>query len=149
MLFAPHLLIGAAIATQIHHPLALVLVFLSHYLLDLFPHWEYHVENIHGKRWSKSYSDFFKVFLDISFGILLILLLSKNSFFIFTAALLSILPDAFTFLFFIFPKNKLLEKHFNFHRDINCLCINKKVPPFWGIFSELLIFVLAIFFIIS
>jgi len=36
----PHTLAGATIATKITNPfLALPLAFLSHFILDLFPHW--------------------------------------------------------------------------------------------------------------
>lgn len=174
MILTCHLLTGAAIALKIQPtPLALILAFLSHYLLDIIPHREYSIKNIFEKRWSKSFFDFLKVFLDIAFGALLILFLSKNQPIIYAGALFAILPDGFTFLALIFLKIKILRKHRNFHQNIihffkileNPVLlikkgesgVNKKPPQFLSskiwlgckIFSQVLVGGLAIFFLIS
>jgi len=129
MIFTCHLLTGAAIASKIQSaPLALGLAFLSHYVLDFIPHREYSVKNIFEKRWRKSKLDFLKIFLDFSFGILLILFFSKNpcllstSFWngkliIYSGAFFAVLPDGFTFLALIFEKSKVLGRHYHFHQN--------------------------------
>ena len=148
MLLTPHILTGVAIITKVQNPiLGLLLVFLSHYFLDCFPQQEYSIKNIKEKRWNKSFLDFLKVFFDISFGVLLILFLSKNNSLVFAAAFLAILPDGFTLLNLIIPKNKLLEIHDTFHQKINYFFENKKIPAFWGIVSQIAVIALAIFFL--
>ncbi|MBA7602706.1 hypothetical protein ES703_09802 [subsurface metagenome] len=149
MILTCHLLAGAAIAANISNPiLALCLAFLSHYFLDALPQYEYSVENIKKRHWHKSFFDFFKVFLDIAFGALLIFLFSENTLLIFAAAFLAILPDSFTLLAIIFQKNKFLNKHWEFHQKINDITRNKKIPLFWRIFSQVLVVLITIFFLL-
>lgn len=164
MILTAHLLTGAAIATKIQiAPLAFVLAFFSHYLLDFLPHREYSIDNILEKRWRKSFPDFLKVTLDICFGILLVLIFSKNSPLIFIAAFSAILTDGFTLLWLIFP-NKLLQIHENFHQKVHFfkevkLSESKKiypaslkkggVPLFWRIFSQVFVIFIVIFFLLQ
>jgi len=149
MILICHLLAGAAIGANISNPvLALCLALLSHYFLDILPQLEYSIRNIQGGHWHKSFFDFFKVFLDIAFGILLILLFSKNTPLIFAAAFIAILPDGFTLLNIILRKNKLLNKHQQFHQKINSIGENKKIPLFWKIFVQILVVLIAIFFLL-
>lgn len=72
MLAATHALTGALIATQISHPAAAVgLAFISHPLLDLFPHWDFN------SRWAKRsrWHTFALSALDSGSGLLLGILL--------------------------------------------------------------------------
>lgn len=136
-------------ASKVSNPvLGLILAFFSHYLLDLPPQKEYSVENIKEKRWRKSFFDFLEVFSDIALGIALILLFSKNTPLIFAAAFSAIVPDGFTILAILFPQNKLLAKHQGIHKAINNVLGNKKIPPFWGIVSQILVIGAAIFFLL-
>lgn len=148
MLLTAHLLTGAVIASKIHPtPLALALAFLSHYFLDAIPHSEeYSIKNIRGKRWKKSALDFLKVGADICFGILLILLFSKNQPIIYAGAFSAILADGLTLFGLIFS-NELLKHNDDFHQKIHFLK-HKKIPLFWKIFSQLAIIILAIFFLL-
>ena len=146
MILTAHLLAGAAIASKIQPaPLALFLAFLSHYFLDLIPHWEYSIDNIKGKRWGKSLFDFLKVGLDILAGVLLIFLFSENQPIIYAGAFLAIFPDGLTLFGLIFS-NKLLEHNDDFHNKIHFLK-DIKIPLFWEIFSQALVGGLAILFL--
>ncbi len=145
MLLTPHLLVGAAIASRINLPLGLVLAFLSHYLLDFFPHSEYSIKNIQQKLWGKSLPEFLKIFLDISIGVFLIFIISKNFFLAGTGGFFAILPDGLIFLGLIFP-NKLLKLHHTFMRKIHFFK-DKKISLFWEIFCQSLIIVAAIYFL--
>lgn len=151
MILTCHLLAGAAIASKISNPFsALPLALLSHYFLDSLPQEEYSIENIKQGRWNKTFGELSKVFLDISFGILLISLFSNNNSVIFAAAFLAIAPDGITLLNKIFPKNKLFVQHQKFHKAVNDICDpgeNKKIPKIWGILSQILISIIAIYFI--
>ncbi|MFH1462093.1 MAG: hypothetical protein ABIG08_00080 [bacterium] len=148
MLLAPHILTGAVIITKVQNPiLGLILAFLSHYLLDLFPQKEYSINNIKERNWKSSLPDFLKVFSDIFLGIIIIFLVADYGYLILIAAFLSILPDGFSLLYFIFPKNRLLEKHWKLHTAIN-LILNKKISPSWGILSQIAVVVTAIIFLL-
>src|SRR3990167_9537643 len=117
MTLTPHLLLGAAIGSKIGNlPLAIVLAFLSHYLLDLIPHIEYPIDNISKKQWRKSLPDFLRVFLDFSFGVLLILIFSNNQPIIYVCALVALIPDSLTIISSIFP-NRVLSAHDKIHTE--------------------------------
>ena len=154
MILFCHILVGAALMAKIQIiPLALVLAFLSHYVLDFIPHWEYSVDNILKKQWRKTGFDFLKVALDFSLGILIILAISKNQPIILVGAFLAILPDGFTLLSLLLP-NKLLKIHDIFHRNI--VHRFKKIPLaenktlfFFGILSQIFVSALAILFLVS
>ncbi|RLC35435.1 MAG: hypothetical protein DRZ76_00055 [Candidatus Nealsonbacteria bacterium] len=148
MILTAHLLTGAAIASKISNPaLAFPLAFLSHYLLDLPPQTEYEVENIKKARWHKASSDFLKVFLDIFFGMLLIILFSDGSPIIFAAAFLAIVPDGLHLLNLIFPRSKPLAWHQRLHSAINLICNSKiqKRATWEGIIIQVIIILTAIF----
>ena len=147
MILTPHLLLGAAIAAKISNPfLILPLAFLSHYFLDLLPHKEYSVENIFKKNWKKSLPDFIKVGVDFSSGIVLISIFSSSELIVYAGALLAILPDGITFFGFVFS-NKFSEHNDDFHKKIH-LFVNKKIPAFWGVFSQIATSLTAIFFLL-
>jgi len=100
-------------------------------------------ECIKEKKWKNSFKDFLKVFVDISLGILLIFIFSKNFSLLLIGGLVAALPDAFTLLGLITP-NKLLMAHENFHREIH-FPEGKKISPIWGILTQLLVVIAAIY----
>ena len=118
MILAVHFIAGAAISEASTSVLGLFFAFLSHYFLDFLPHREYSTENIQKKYWGKAFFDFFKVGLDVSLGSLFVLLITENPLLSFLGGFLAILPDGFSFLFLLFPKNKFLAAHNFFHKDI-------------------------------
>jgi len=144
MILLAHLLFGAAIGSSVKNIfLALILAFLAHYFLDLFPHIEYNIENIKEKQWRKALPAFVRVFIDFCLGILLIFIFSNNQPIIYVCAFLSILPDVFSFLYIIWP-NKILEANYKFHTKIHFLK-EKKISTFWRIFSQVLAVIISIF----
>jgi len=146
MILTCHLLVGAAIANKIKFlPLAFFLAFLSHYFLDFIPHIDYSIKSIKGKKWEKSFPAFLKVILDISLGVLLISIFSKNQPVIFVGAFFAILSDGLNFLNLFFS-NRILEIHYALHQKIHFFK-NKKISFFWRIFSQILIVLTAIFFL--
>ena len=139
-----HLLAGAALAVKFKTAyLGLFLALPSHYLLDMIPHAEYSVNHIIKGQWKDSFIDFSKVALDFLVGGLLILTFTQNIFLAGAGACLSVLPDGLNFLFILFPKNRLLQAHHDFHEKIH-YSKNKKTPRFWGISSQLIIVILSI-----
>lgn len=160
-------------------PLAFLLCILSHYFLDFLPHKEYPLSDITEKcRFPDSQNnperkfkgclskirnlrefldfyigwkplDFLKVFLDFSFGVLLLFLLSRNFLLALSGGILAISPDGLTFLYSVFPKNNFLNRYYNFHKDKVHFFTKKKIPLFWRTFSQLIVFVLSVFLLIS
>ena len=62
MILLVHLLFGAAIGSAVNNIwLAIILAFLSHFLLDLMPHIDYPLKNIEKKQWHKVLPDFSKI----------------------------------------------------------------------------------------
>ena len=105
MILIAHLLFGALIGEKILNPfLAIALAFLGHYLLDLFPHIDYPIENIKKKQWSKMLPDIGRVTLDFCAAILLIFIFSKNQPIIYISAFIAVLPDGLTILHSFFPQ---------------------------------------------
>jgi len=146
MILTCHLLVGAVITSKIKFlPLAFLFAFLSHYFLDFIPHWEYSFENIKERRWKNSFSDFLKVALDTSLGVLLIFIFSKNWPVAVVGGFFAILADGPMFINLIFP-NKLLKIFEDFHQKIH-YPKGKKISFFWRIFSQLVIALIAIFFL--
>ena len=145
MILTPHLLLGAAIASKIEYaPAALLMAFLSHYFLDLIPHIEYSIKNISEKQWQKSLPDILRVFLDFSFGMLLILIFSKNQPIIYICAFIALIPDSLTIINSIFP-NRILKIHNNIHRGKIHFLKHKKFSTSWRILSQLLVIIVSIF----
>ena len=168
MILSVHIVMGAAVVSKIGFlPLAFLLAFLSHYLLDSLPHWEYSIKNIKQKKWKRSFSDFLKLFLDVFVGVLLLFFLSKNLTLALMGGFLAVLPDTLTFLNIIFP-NIFFEAVENLHQKIhfpeptqqpqrNASALrakqapykaNKKLPLFWGILFQLLILIATIPFLL-
>ena len=144
MILASHLLVGAAIAVKVNNiAFAIPLAFLSHYILDSFPHQEYLIKNIKERNWSKSFFDFSKIILDFLTGVFLIVFFSNNYFLAFLGGIFAILPDGLIFLQLIIP-NKLLKIHFSFHEKFHFLR-NKKNP----LMTALGVFFQSAFIIIS
>ena len=88
---------------------ALSLGFITHYLLDSIPHWEYKVDGLKNGRAWEALRDLIKVALDIAAGVILIFYLTKNSPlqpFVFWGALGGLLPDGLVFLAWQSAKNK-------------------------------------------
>lgn len=148
MLLTIHLLWAAVILKNVTSlPLALFLVFLSHYLLDSLPHIEYPINNIHEKKWREAYRDFFYVALDIlAGGCFILALFGKNIIFL-SSSLAALLPDGLTLLYLIFTPS-ILEPHENFHRKIHFLSSQVKIHYFWKILTQFILAVLAILLLV-
>lgn len=144
MILLAHMLFGSAVASFIKMPvLAVVLAFLSHYLLDFIPHTEYDIKNIKEKNWHKIFPEILKIFFDFFGAILLILIFSSNQPIIYAGAIVSLIPDGFTLFGIIFP-NKITLAHDNIHRKKIHFLKYKKISIFWRILSQTLITLISI-----
>ena len=149
MIFTPHMLAGAVIGAKISQPwLILILGLATHYLLDAIPHWEYKVLNLK-RREDRPFSaraylkHLFKVILDLSIGLGLVIILAwklARPDLIALGMIVAILPDGITFLYWTF-KTKYLKPLYLFHKKIH----PKGALSFWkGFPLQLLISLAAI-----
>jgi len=144
MILLTHLLLGAVIGLKVKSFfLAIILAFLSHYFLDLFPHIEYPIENIKNNQWRKSFPDLLKIAIDFCLGIFIIFLLSDNSFKVYVCSFFAILPDGLTLLSQIIH-NSLLNKHDHFHHDKIHILKYKKIPKFWRFLTQIVVVIISI-----
>lgn len=148
MILTAHILVGAVIAEKTQNPiLGLSFALLSHYFLDATPHQDYYINNILGRRWASSSADFIKLFLDIFLGFSLIMIFSKNYSLAILGGLSAALPDVLIFISAVFPRIKLFSLLNRLHRKTHWFRdakLNKKVPLFWGISTQILISLAAI-----
>ncbi len=151
MLETPHVFIGAAIATKVPDPLiAIPLAFASHFILEMVPHWNPHLNGETEKYGRVTEKSTLIVIADST------LALACGSFIayqalpdtghaitIMAACLASIFPDLIEApYFFLKLKNKLIAKWIIFQKSIQ-----NDTNIFLGTFSQLLTIFAAIFWI--
>lgn len=148
MILTPHLIAGAAIASQTNNLfLTIFISFFSHHLLDAIPHWDYKIS--FKKRMGLST---LKITADMAIGVILILTafflsveINFSSLFkLFLGAFFSILPDGFQFLAFMFPY-KPLKLYLKFHRFFGSEY--KKSFSLIGLSTQIIITILGVLII--
>jgi len=144
MVLTPHMLVGAAIGSQVSNPwLAFCLGLFIHYLIDLLPHWDYlkkfEISN------SKHIS---KVGLDLIIGGILVLLLTwsepQKVIIILAAIFGSLLPDFANGIYMSY-KFKWLKHHFLFHNKIH---IYKELSFWQGLPFTLLVVIISFYILL-
>ena len=119
MLLVPHAFAGALIGIKINNPLiSLPLAFLSHFVLDIVPHW-----NPSSKQWKqKNCLPFLATDLVLSIVISALIAYKYNSPLIFLNGLVAILPDLlqapnvlFKNNFFLFTFLRNIQSKIQFH----------------------------------
>ena len=162
MLLAPHILVGAVIAASTPNPLlGLLFAFLSHFLLDRIPHWEYSIEplkQIKTKGIKYCLPIIRRVALDAGLGFIVLILalsVSKNnsSFAIYVlGGFFGALPDGLSFLMFLAKKNGFASKILNLfsvvHQSVH-FSKEKGLPPMRvGLSTQAIAILLALYFIV-
>lgn len=127
MLETPHALVGAAIATKIPNPIvALPLAFASHFLLDMVPHWNPHL-NTELKKYGKvSKKSTYIVIVDVVLSLVLGTFIATSfassdthMLYIFGGAFFGVLPDVVEGpYFFLKWKSKFIQKWLTFQKSI-------------------------------
>ena len=144
-----HAATGALVAVAIGDPLiALPAALLSHFLIDMLPHWDYYrLTEDKSRGWLNPAIDF-----GASLFLLLILAMTVNApaWLLITGGLLGVLPDMMWVSYIIWHrpsiqgnKSSLLNRVRHFHLKIQWLETTKLV----GLFAELAWFGLMIFLI--
>ncbi len=161
MLLGPHILVGAAVAASTTNVfLGLLFAFLSHFVLDRIPHWEYSIEplkQIKTRGTKYCVPILRRIALDATLGLIVLLVatgLSRNDtslwLYIFGGGF-GVLADGLSFLLFLAPKNAILSKFlksfYALHQKIH---FNKKaMPPLRiGLSTQAIAVLLALYFIV-
>lgn len=153
MLEAPHVLIGVAIATKIPHPvLAIPLAFGSHFVLDMLPHWNPHLNTEMKKYGSITKQTKLIIYADaiISLGALAYFsqaALPDMGYAITIAAsgIAAITPDLVEApYFFLKKKNGLLEKWLRFQKSIQT-----DTGPVLGVLTQVVTVIASLWWILN
>lgn len=132
MTLTSHAIVGAVLAASLpaHPVLVSSVAFLSHFVLDAIPHWDYPIQSgsSSGRGFEKGKAlifDFGKVAGDAALGFFLTyglfmsgLFYTEYSFLIFLGAFFSMVPDGLQFLYHVY-KSKVLAWIQNIHMTIH------------------------------
>ncbi len=127
MLETPHVIVGAALAVKIHNPLAAIpLALLSHFILDMTPHWNPHLNTETRKYGYITKSSTAFVAADSSLALLSGLWIASSQanninhgIAIVFASFVSVLPDIIEApYYFLNIKSKAMEKWIKFQKSI-------------------------------
>jgi hypothetical protein len=152
MLLTPHTLVGIAIATNVPNPyLAVILAFISHFLGDKVPHWDFYSntkreERVKGWRPIAVMGDL-AVGVAVGVSFTCYYLWVKNdpllAVTVFFSGIASVLPDALSSLT-IFG-----EKEGRFLKTLNTIQskMQFQAPLPWGIITQILVILISILLI--
>ena len=151
MLETPHVALGAAIAVAIPNPIiSIPLAFASHFILDMTPHWNPHL-NTETKKYGRLTN---KTLLIIGFDLATAVLLtgflahraipdSTLSTNILLSSFASILPDIVEGPYFLFGwKNKFIEIWMKFQKSIQA-----DANIFWGLLTQIITIIATLYWI--
>lgn len=153
MLETPHVALGAVIAKAIPNPLISVpLSFASHFILDMTPHWNPHL-NTEIKKYGKlTNRTIYTIIIDLVLSVGLTSFLAykalPNQNFalnILLCSFSSILPDVVEGPYFLFGyRNKFLDIWMKFQKSIQ---VDANV--FWGILTQIILLSASLFYFFS
>lgn len=163
MIFAPHIIIGAAIGAKTHNlGLIVILGILSHIIMDKLPHWEYSViPNIKKFRETKSIKFLLPVILKsiidviIGLSIVFVLVWQKNLLdfynlkFILAGIFFSLLLDIILTAVLIWGSQRLKETYFSIHNKYLHRAKQEDEKEgkitFLGLFTQILVVIFSLF----
>ncbi len=153
MLETPHALVGAAIATKIPDPfVAIPLAFASHFLLDMVPHWNPHLNTEIKNYGSITSNSTVLVALDVLIALILGTFIAINFsanlthlITILLGAFAAVLPDVVEGpYFFLNWKSKAIKKWLMFQKSIQA-----DTTPLPGLMTQLATIICALWWIAS
>lgn len=136
MLETPHVALGTAIAVAIPNPLiSIPLSFASHFILDMTPHWNPHLNTETKKYGYLTNKTLLIIGLDLACAALLVTFVSKGNVNIILASFASILPDVVEGPYFLLGwKSELVKKWIKFQKSIQ-----SDANLFWGLLTQILV----------
>lgn len=161
MILLPHIILGAVIGAKIQNlGFIIILGFLSHFIIDKIPHWDYSIKGIKDFRETRNFKKLvitlIKIGIDGLIGLLIVFLTlwQKNMFdisylpFILLGIFVSILPDLVGILSEIIS-NSFLDIFSKFHDLAHFKTKKEGELTFLGISTQIamVIFALVVFFL--
>lgn len=136
MLETPHVALGTAIAVAIPNPLiSIPLSFASHFILDMTPHWNPHLNTETKKYGYLTNKTLLIIGIDLACAALLVTFVSKGNINIILASFASILPDVVEGPYFLLGwKSELVKKWIKFQKSIQ-----SDANLFWGLLTQILV----------
>lgn len=150
MLETPHAIVGAAIAARIPNPIiSIPLAFASHFVLDLTPHWNPHINTELKKYGHVTVKSKAIIFADVLFAGMCVLALAnakpEAAMNIFLGSAAGIMPDVVEGpYFFLGIKNKFINMWLKFQKSIQT-----DVPLIPGIVTQITVIAVALWWFIS
>lgn len=153
MVELPHVLVGAAIAVKVSNPvLALPLVIVSHYVLDLVPHANPHIYTQIKKEGKIRGKTLFLIVLDSGVALLAGLLLAlislpdiNKSLMIILGSFLAVLPDVLEIPYYFFQvRHPLMGSYVEFNHRLQA-----SAPLIPGVITQILISLAALWWMFS
>lgn len=159
MVLSPHIIVGASLANLLtFNPLiAFFIGFISHFLLDAIPHWDYEIKFINNNEdklkkelnLNKNFKiDLLKIGLDFLLGLIVLSFFidGQNLYILLFGALGGIFPDLLQVLYYKFkvePLKSLQKFHVVFiHSDL----FKFKIIP--GILTQIFVVIISIFLLL-
>ncbi len=151
MLETPHVAVGAAIAVAIPNPfIAIPLAFASHFILDKVPHWNPHIITETKQFGHPTKKSTTIIVVDCIAALVLGSAIAWHAMpnigqaiTILLASFASIFPDFVEFPYFYFGrKDKFYTKWSSFQKSIQV-----DTTPFWGLLTQVITIIGAIFWI--
>jgi hypothetical protein len=151
MLETPHVAVGAAIATKIPNPfLSIPLAFLSHFALEMVPHWNPHLVTEMKKYGGPTKKSVHIIIVDVSLALIYggfvayrALPDKTHAITILLACFASVLPDLIEFpYFFLKIKNRFLMTWLKWQKALQV-----DTTPFWGFITQTATILAAFFWI--
>jgi phosphatidylglycerophosphatase A len=160
MILSTHAIVGATIAsTMPNHPiLGFSLAFISHFILDAIPHWDYSLSSLEHKDENKMHDDMIldkrflkdmsKISLDMLLGILIVSMIffvtnTSISPWVFLLGIIGgVLPDALQFLYWKWkhePLKSLQKFHIWIHADLH---LRDKFV--FGVISQIILIIIVL-----
>lgn len=144
MVILPHMLAGAVIGTRVRNIwLIFILSWLSHYLLDFLPHWDYLAELD-----LTNLGHLARIAVDLILGIILVLILIRShskKWVILVGIVAVLLPDILNVVYDTF-NFQWLEPLVLFHHKIHLF---KGLSFFQGLPATVLVILVAIMFLLG
>jgi len=159
MILTPHILVGATIGIKTKKSLLIIILgLLSHFILDIIPHWDYSLSNIRHFSTTKDYNllfiDISKILIDVIIGLLIVIfilrkkiMLNKNYIpYVVLGIFVSVLPDILWVLAG-FVENELLDKFVTFHHHLHYKPQKEGMVTFLGLITQIVTILIAILFL--
>ncbi len=155
MILIPHILVGAAIASKIPNIWGLILAFLSHFVLDAIPHFEYKIKGIQRLKKNRFLRDVLKVELDFCLGVMIFTFVAVDLspirvIYGLLGVAAAVLPDGLMFFYYISGKRwfkNLGEFHYFIHTK-GQKSKTKRKPSFLKILTQVLAAIVAIIILV-